>query len=290
MRLPLVGCVNGWRRPGRCAGRRGGDADGGVEVLAQRGRGGESDLARDAVHREVAGLQQVPGPADPLLDEPLPRARADLVPEAPGEGPQAHPRVVREVVQGERQVEVLQCPLPCRRRAGVGRRGDGLLDVLRLTALPPGRYDADAGDEVGHGAAVVGAHQVQADVHAGGGARRGEDVTVVHEEHVRVERHPGEHPPEVVGERPVGGGGAAVQEPGGGEREGRRADGHDARARPDHAERGGDGAELVIRLISYGGITTVSAVASTSGPCSTATEKSESVRTGRPSTVQVSTS
>lgn len=41
---------------------------------------------------------------------------------------------------------------------------------------------------------------------------------------------------------------------------------------------------------SIAGITTVSAVPSTSGPCSTVTEKSALQRTGRPSTVQVSTS
>lgn len=50
------------------------------------------------------------------------------------------------------------------------------------------------------------------------------------------------------------------------------------------------GTSRVMNEVSKGGITTVSAVVSACGPCSTVTEKSELVCTGRPSTVQVTTS
>ncbi len=55
------------------------------------------------------------------------------------------------------------------------------------------------------------------------------------------------------------------------------------------AARASAGASRVRREVSKGGMTRVSAVASTSGPCSTVIEKSALVRTGRPSTVQVTT-
>ncbi|GAA1308011.1 hypothetical protein GCM10009647_028850 [Streptomyces sanglieri] len=52
----------------------------------------------------------------------------------------------------------------------------------------------------------------------------------------------------------------------------------------------GGGSSRTTHEGSIGGITTVSAVPSTSGPCSTMIEKSALLRTGRPSTLQVSTS
>ncbi len=64
---------------------------------------------------------------------------------------------------------------------------------------------------------MVGAHQVEAEVDAGGDPGRGEDVAVVDEEHVLVELDPREGPPELGAVHPVGGGGPAVEEAGCGE-------------------------------------------------------------------------
>jgi hypothetical protein len=87
---------------------------------------------------------------------------------------------------------------------------------------------------------VVLAHQVQADVHAGGGSGGGEERVVVDEQHVRVEVDVREHAPEPVGDLPVGGRPAPVEEAGGGEDEGAGADGDDARSGADEGQRGQD--------------------------------------------------
>ncbi len=87
---------------------------------------------------------------------------------------------------------------------------------------------------------MVLAHQVQADVDTARRPRGGQHVTVVDEEHPRIELDPGEQLLEVVGERPVGGGPAPVQETGGRQEEGAGADGHQAGAGAD-AGQGGEG-------------------------------------------------
>ena len=85
--------------PGACGGGRaaegvaveaGGDAECGVEVLAQRCGGAETGLGGDPVDGEVGVFQQLPGVFDALLGEPLRRGDAGLVAEATGEGPDAH--------------------------------------------------------------------------------------------------------------------------------------------------------------------------------------------------------
>ncbi len=81
------------------------------------------------------------------------------------------------------------------------------------------------------GGSVVGTHEVQAEVHAGRRSGTGGDVTVIHVQHPRVHldlREPGR---QLGGPGPVRGGPPAVQQPGGGEHEGARADGDDARTR-----------------------------------------------------------
>src|SRR4051794_41790523 len=62
-----------------------------VQMLSQGRAGGETDAAGDLVDRQVAGLQQVPGPGDALLDEPAAGAHAHLVVEAAGGGGPAPP-------------------------------------------------------------------------------------------------------------------------------------------------------------------------------------------------------
>src|SRR6266536_2046063 len=79
-RLPPEGAAVG-------AGR---DAEGGLQVLAQRGRSTEPGLGGDPVDRQVRLLQQLPRVLDALPRKPFPRGDADLVAEAPGEGPGAH--------------------------------------------------------------------------------------------------------------------------------------------------------------------------------------------------------
>jgi hypothetical protein len=144
---------------------------------------------------------------------------------------------------------------------------------------------------VGDLAAVVLAHQVQADVDAGGGAGRGEHVVLVDEQHVRVEatcgyhfRNSGARAQCVVARRPSSIP-AAARTKAPVQIDTIRAPGRPrTRARPPPAA-GATGVDL--RRLSNGGMTTVSAVRKASGPCSTVIEKSALVRTGRPSAVQV---
>ena len=84
--------------------------------------------------------------------------------------------------------EVLQRPGAGRGGGLADGRGHVTLDVLRLPAVAPGRYDAVPGHRVGDLAAVVAAEQVQAEVDAGAEAGAGEHVAVVGEEHVRRRR------------------------------------------------------------------------------------------------------
>ena len=68
-----------------------------------------------------------------------------------------------------------------------GVHGERAVDVLGLAALAEGGCDQAAGDRVGDLRSVVQADQVQAEVDAGGGAGRGEDVAVLDVEGGRVD-------------------------------------------------------------------------------------------------------
>ena len=126
--------------------------------------------------------------------------------------------------QVDRLAEPALRPLPGRSGRGPGRRRQRGHDELRLAAVAPRRHDAAAGRVVGHLAAVVAAHDVQAQVDAGPDAGRGEHVAVVDEEHVRVEPHLREVPAEPVGVGPVGRGRPAVEPAHGGQHERAGAD------------------------------------------------------------------
>ena len=64
------------------------------------------------------------------------------------------------------------------------------LDVLRLPAVPVRRHDHAPGDLVGDLGPVLLAHDVQAGVDAGGGARRGDHRALVDVQHVRLDDGP----------------------------------------------------------------------------------------------------
>src|SRR5258707_13268711 len=87
-------------------------------------------------------------------------------------------------------------------------------------AAPAWRYDPAQGQRVGGLGAVVGPHDVQAQVDAGGGAGRGEDVAVVDEQLARVDMDGRVALGEGGRVHPVGGGGAPVEQSGGGQHEG----------------------------------------------------------------------
>ncbi|GGZ75893.1 hypothetical protein GCM10010344_48450 [Streptomyces bluensis] len=199
----------------------------------------EARVVGHLVDGQVAGLQQVTGPLDALLGEPLTGADAGLLPEAAGEGPYRHGLPRGHVPQLDRLVQTAQRPGA---GGGRGRRlrvGHRPFDVLRLPAVTVRRNDRAPGHLVGHRRAVVAAHHVQAQVDAGRDARGGQHVSVVDEQHIGVDLDPGEQPLQALGVGPVRGGGAAVEEAGGGEDVHAGADGGEPGAGPDVREGGG---------------------------------------------------
>ena len=146
--------------------------------------------------------------------------------------------------------------------------GHGAFDELPLPAVAMGGEDEPPGHGVRDLGAVVAAHDVQPEVERGRAARRGQHVTVVHEEHVRLQEDLRVELPEEVGPAPVGGGPAPVQDPGLGEREaarctgsrrGRRARGRAGRRRVRRSPRG-------TTLSGRPGTTSVSASSTASSP------------------------
>ena len=90
---------------------------------------------------------------------------------------------------GEGLAQAAQCPLTqTRNRIVVRARRHRALVVLRLSALPVRSDDQAPCHPVRRLSPEPGAHQVQAGVHGGGGAGRGQDVTVVDVQHRLVER------------------------------------------------------------------------------------------------------
>ncbi len=171
----------------------------------------------------------MPGQLDPLPGEPARRAEAGLLAEPPGEGAHAGPRVVGQLLEGPRPVQVVGHPGPGGRRPGAVGVGDRAVDELGLATVPPGRHHPAAGHPGGRGAAVVAAQHVQQQVDARRVAGAGEHVAVVDVEHVGVQPHLRVQPGEPVGVQPVGGGGAAVEAAGRGQHERPGADRHQPR-------------------------------------------------------------
>lgn len=118
----------------------------------------------------------------------------------------------------------------CRTGGGSAAADHRCLDVLGLASLAVGRGDDGPGDGVGGMRAEVAADDVQAQVDAAGHPGRGEYVSVVDVEHVRVYVHQREVPGQLVGVQPVCRGPATVEHARFGQRERTRADGDQAAA------------------------------------------------------------
>ena len=144
-------------------------------ATSSTGRSRDSSSSRARSTRRLR--TQAPGRLTGLLTEPT------------VEGARAHLRVPGQPLHRELFVEVLQRPLPGRGGREVVRRRHLPVDELRLAALAPRRHHAVPGDGVGHLRAVIGANDVQAQVDSRGEARRREHVAVVDEQHVLVEQH-----------------------------------------------------------------------------------------------------
>jgi hypothetical protein len=177
--------------------------------------------------RLVGGLEQRQARLQAAPQQPGGRAGAGRGAKAPCELTRREMHPAGEVLDADPFVQPSQRPLHRSRHRVVGRgQRNGKIDELRLPAVALGGHDHAPGYAVGHHPAVILAHQVQAQVDPRGRAGRGEDVVAVHIEHVRRHLHARKPARQERCVAPVGGGAAAVQQAGGGEHEGARADGH----------------------------------------------------------------
>ena len=115
----------------------------------------------------------------------------------------------------------------------VAQVGERRLEVLRLAAVAVRGHDHAPGDRVGDLDAVLGAHQVQAQVDAGGRAGAGEDRAVLDVEHRRIDHDVRVARGEGVGEKPVRARAAPVEQTG-------RCQGERAAADREHPAAPGD--------------------------------------------------
>ena len=201
-----------------------------VKGRAKRGRAAQPAQAGDLLDRHAGGLEEFAGPVDAGQGQPGQGGSARLLPEAPRERTARHVRPLGKLVQGVTAFEGVQHPGPDRGEVVAAGGGPEALDELRLAAGAPGRGDQYPRAGVGGRGAVVLPDDVQAQVDSGGHSGRGEDVTVIDVELVRPDDDRGVHPLQTRALLPVGGGRAAVKQPGGGEGERPRADRHQPRS------------------------------------------------------------
>lgn len=146
-----------------------------------------------------------------------------------GEVAGAYSHALGEAVDGEVFAEVFEHP---DLELAEGLRGDGLVGehvaVLGLASGADEEHDELAGDGEGCSVAVVFFDESEGEVDAGGDAGGGVDAAIAEIDGVGLDVDGGEFAGEAVAEVPVGDGLAAVEEAGGGEREGSGADGGDA--------------------------------------------------------------
>ena len=228
-----VGCqvVSSRAAEGSPVGRRAG-ADQPFELLAEGRRRTEADLPGDLVDRMRGGLEQELRPAKACTVQPLQRCRPGLLAEPAVQRPSAaRPPAVpcrpgRAAVAGCRASQ---------RSNGSSEAPSGAGGSRTMNcACPPSRSSGitDSAGGVGSGrGTVITAHHVQAQVQAGRGAGRGQDLAVVDVQHVRVDGHGRMTGGQLRGGSPVGRRAQPVQQAGGGQGERADADGGDPTAR-----------------------------------------------------------
>ena len=198
--------------------------------MAQQRRGTESASVGDAIDVEVGLLEQTPGVEHPLVGDPLHGGASGLLDEPAGEGARRHVGPRRKRRHRVLLVEVGQHPIQLRSKTFRVANRDRLVDVLALPAVALRGDDHPAGDLVGHLRTQLPAHQMQAGVDTCGGARAGDQVAVVDEQHVSVHPSGGVGGGQVVGMHPVRGTRPAVEQARGTGQERARTHRQDGRA------------------------------------------------------------
>ena len=218
-------CLAGVRRAALVRGAVGGGRGAGVagQVQSQVGGGAQAAAGGDDLDGQVGGFQQPPGLADAGGGEPVHRRHAGLRGEAPGEGARRPARVPGQIGDGQPVGQVLERPLAGGRQA-LTRRGHRALEPLGLAAVAVRRHDHPPGHADRGLAAVIGAHELHAQVDPGGQPGAGQHRSLIHPQHVRVDFHRRVPGGELAGVLPVRGGPAVIEQSRRGQREGTRAD------------------------------------------------------------------
>ena len=186
----------------------------GTKVLPQGDRGLQSHQFGDALHRVVAGLQQLLAAPEPLCQQPFPDGEAGRLMKAAGEGAAAHQDPIGQTIQGmglrqlsAQMIEQLVYP------GILGGGGLRLLDELGLAPFPVGRDHQPSCQLVGDRTAMTLAYQIEAAVQPGGRAGRGDQPIVIHIEGVGIEQYTGEAADEILLILPVGRCPAPLEQP-----------------------------------------------------------------------------
>ena len=154
------------------------------------------------------------------MGEPLVRRGSGLLAELARESARRHRRVAGQILHAQSLAQMRLRPLQERREPSSRPAVDGVLDVLRLTAVAVRRHDQPAGHAVGDFGAIIAPDDVQAKVYARGAARRSQNAAFIHVQNAGVDanlRKPGSQLFRIA---PVGGGALAIEQPSGRKNEG----------------------------------------------------------------------
>ena len=164
------------------------------------------------------------------MGEPLVRRGSGLLAEPARESARRHRRMAGQILYAQSLAQMRLRPLQERREPPGRPAVDGVLDVLRLTAVAVRRHDQPAGHAVGDFSAIIAPDDVQTKVYARGAARRSQNAAFIHVQNAGVDanlRKPGSQLFRVT---PVGGGALAIEQAGGRKNEGSGTNGDQRRA------------------------------------------------------------
>lgn len=146
------------------------NAERAADVQPQGGGGLMAHRFGDAVDVVGGGFEQALRGNHALVHQPLVRCGAVLPQELAGEGTGRHGGAAGQVIDVDGLAEIGLRPCEHRRETFVRALADGVGHVLRLAAIAARRHHQAARDGVGDLRSVVAAHDVEAQVDAGGAA------------------------------------------------------------------------------------------------------------------------
>ncbi|SKT92078.1 Uncharacterised protein [Mycobacteroides abscessus subsp. abscessus] len=198
--------------------------------MAQQDRGAKTAARRHGIDVQVRLLQQTAGPQHPLVDDPAHRRHTGLIGELARKCAGRHMNARSKFGHCMGLFDVLDQPV-AQFSESIGHHvRNRLRDELTLTTGTLGRHHHAARDPVGDFTAQLATHQMQTGIDARSGPGAGDQITVVHEQHVTIHGRRRVLASQRVGVHPVSGAAPTVQQAGRTGDECARADGQDGRA------------------------------------------------------------